>query len=153
MIFKPAELKDLPVLIELYKSTLFHCKHRIDTYFKNFIIDNNVLLLYDNNILVGAYAKETFRIENTITNRKGQKQILWLQQIMVYPAYQKQGYGKIMLHHLMKNNINNLQIRLECYSELVLYYMQFGFQVIERNINNNNELKNIMFFQPKSLYI
>ena len=147
-IFREATIDDLPDLIKLFKSTIFHTKHRVDTYFRNHINNNNVILLYDNDIMIGAYVMEITRLENTMTLRRGKNKSLWLQQIMVFPKYQHKGYGHRLMHHFMEQS-DTLPMRLECNNNLMLYYMQFGFETIERCLYGNpKEVINIMYLRP-----
>jgi len=105
--------------------------------------------------MIGAYIKEISRIENTTTYRKGKNKSLWLQQIMVFPEYQHKKYGhKLMYHFIQQSNILPmiLPMRLQCDNNLMLFYMQFGFETIERNLYGNPlEVINIMYLKPSKI--
>lgn len=130
MKIRLATKSDLKTLVNIYNETLGH-KGYIKTYFKTYIAAKGIyVMIDDNNIIIGSVMFEINKILNHVTRERGNKNYIWLVQVMVTGKHQGKGYGT----ELMQYAIDNVKrpknfggIRGMCSMELERYYDRFGF--------------------------
>lgn len=132
-MIRKAVVEDVDTITRLYNITIGSSR-MAKIYVRKNVLSKQVYVYEKNNEVIGAYVIETSNYGNPYRMNKIPYTVYWLHQIMIFPEYQKKGYGSQMMEHYFKagkdNNVDSF--KLVCKDKLVKYYKKFGFVVTER---------------------
>jgi Acetyltransferases len=140
IIFRVATYADLDLIYNELETKCFPKDEQIDyEYYKDALklYSDHFFLLYSNDILVGLInalptneteLKDIMYFDNSLYDAEGIN--LCIIGLMILPKYKSQGYGKLLMNHLISvaKEEKRSGIILTCRKHLVSYYEQFGFK-------------------------
>ena len=138
MTIRIAVKKDLKSITNLYKQTIKDELFKFPTiYINRHIQRHQIIILEKNGNLVGCYIWKVNKIKNPISMKRSKNAIVWLEQIMVFPEHQGNGFGKEIMDNYLK--IKSKEYRLVCKENLIEFYKKFGFVVVETIISDKQQ--------------
>lgn len=128
MTISKAMFQQLNEITNIYKQTInrtFMPKY----YIRKCLDSMDVFTLRMNGTISGVYITYTDNRTNPYNNKRTPKKVAWLEQIMVLPDWQGNGFGKMMMEHYLHQPAD--EYRLVCHEHNILFYERFGFKVEE----------------------
>jgi len=139
---RTAKKGDADRIAELYASTIGQVRNPY-RYCMKFIKRKSCTALEIDGRIVGAYMIAITPHPNPYSmSRTEGKRYCWLEQIMVFPDSQGNGYGTMLINDFIRKH-GNYEMRLVCEPKLVSWYRMFDFRVI-RYITHNKKTQAIM---------
>lgn len=122
-MIRKATLNDLEEVVRIYKATLNKMNNPYKI-FKIYIKKGNCFVYADPDVR-GAITFDVNRLFSPYSHEYGKDKILWLEQLVIDPNYQRQGLGSKLMFHTI--NHSPLQKRFVCNVDLIDWYSRFGF--------------------------
>jgi len=139
-------IKDIETLALLYKETIVRTEEKsayrfVNRFIKRNVLDNDVFVKELNGKIIGAYISEKNKFGDPYVKNKIPYDIYWLNQLMVFPEYQKQGYGKEMMEHYLASGVEHgaKSYKLVCRNNLIKYYKRLNFKIVDKGRMKRSE--------------
>ena len=145
-MMRRAMIKDIETLVKLYNKTIVTTEKKnayrfTNRFIKRNVLDNDVFLKEVDGKIVGAYISEKNKFGDPYVKNRIPYNVYWLNQLMVFPEYQKQGYGKELMNHYLESGSGHkvTSCKLVCRDNLLKYYKRLGFKVVDKGRMKRSE--------------
>lgn len=145
-MMRRAMIKDIETLSILYRETIVKTEEKsayrfINKFIKKNVLSNDVFVKELNGKIIGAYISEKNKFGDPYTKNKIPYTVYWLNQLMVFPEYQKHGYGKELMEHYFITGLEHkaTSCKLVCRDNLLKYYKRLGFKIVDKGRMKRSE--------------
>lgn len=145
-MMRRAIIKDVDVLVKLYKKTIVVTEKKdayrfVNSFIKKNVLNNDVFVKELDGKIIGGFIAEKNKFGNPYTKSITPYTVYWLNQLMVFPEYQKKGYGKEIMRQFFVTGLehNTKSFKLVCRDNLTKYYKRLGFRIVDKGRMKRSE--------------